>query len=468
MQRISEVSINKQTNHSPINKSKGLMAPASLKPQTYHNQKKIEREENHSIDFDSLDIEDFFFPKKPSNSNNSSLLVEPSPLAKNRGSHFNNENGNFTLRLHHIQKSEEKIIPSTQETFTTLNKNVSGLFNDRNNYQKFKADEVEDLFQNILAEKREKKKLTTIKEVTDSFSSSNRFSFFPGSIKENESPEVIFSFQRENQEDEDLRLSRFARARVLLRESFYSSSEETEEEEESIDEDDDSVSMFEGVLEDIQMDIQSNESPVLESSIELEILMNGLNNNILQDSSESEVDEVKHDKSFNCCFSLFTSKDLESNTDERNIDNRSEVEFIRFSHPFKKDKKYGSLNNFDDYEKKNSKINEIRNFRRSSSMTDLQVPCGVKIKKKGSFEQNEQKKREEKICESEKCLICQKKLKDDVFLTCYDMCEHFFHEECIMDSVMDKWVSKGCKNNIYLACPKCVGVEKWRKNFEQL
>lgn len=408
--------------------------------------------QNRTKKIDSLDIDRFYPPQMFPRSANSSLLANlESPLGKKKINPLTWNN--LELRLN--QAREEKTADDGELR-------IGMFFQNGSNDQKklIKVDEI-DFFKTKNGKKNSQKNenLSLIQEVD-----SNSFNY-----TENDRNGGL-SGEESDQNDNELTGSLEGALQNGNFEPRFSEENSSEEEEKFQEDDDESeeedgeISIFEGSVDFNIFGDSPNDSPNFESSIELDILMNGLNgiNNIDQgqESHRDSQDGLIIERSFNCCFSLFTSKQLESDTEERNIENRQNVEFYKFTEKYQKSMKTLSLQEIGKVDKNNS----FTSLRSLSSEKKKKQDCQEKeicyedgildLKKVGKVEN--------------KCLICRDALCKGVFITCYELCGHFFHEECIVDTVMKKWVENGSGNNLHLACPKCVGIRRWREIFYEL
>lgn len=257
------------------------------------------------------------------------------------------------------------------------------------------------------------------------------------------------SGDEEEEEDNESPNYFYRRGAGGLVEEFFESGDEGEEEEDSFMMEDHDISDNEDndlVLIDLEFSIPRN-NDIVENDGEEE------------DLEEGAVEGGKVLKSFNCCFSLFTSKELESDTAVRNLENRDKIEFLSSSLPFKNPiKKICSLG-----ETKNEK-SSLKKENIDRSLIDLKP----KITEKFCNQEKLPKEKKHIIDENEMCLICRKKLMSyGIRSTCYALCEHKFHEDCLLETVVDKWLKDDGKNDMHLACPKCVGILNWREKFDQ-
>lgn len=386
---------------------------------------------------DSLDVESFLIPKKYP-SNNSSMNVAISPCQRK------SPLGSYNCNIFAQRVMSNTLSTASIKSLNSMRFLGGELVTKRAAIQ---VDEL-DLVVESTSQSRKGHSLLTIKEVSDSFSSSARNSKNSKIGIKNHNIGSEFSFFKEDEPRPASGKSKFALPIMIgLVESVGASSED-----EDSDSDDD-ISVFEGDLlpNPVQLQEDRGSSSNYESSIEMEILMNGLNNN--------NHENVQPKKSFNCCFSLFTSKDLESKTEERNIENRQNVEFLRFTEPCKNKRRRGSLPNLEEPEIKRPRF-------RSCPRLPEHKPCEEAIE---TIDYDEDCVEFEKMVkDDDTCPLCDKALRQGVYVTCYDLCGHFYHEECVVDTMMQKWMDKGCINNMCLLCPKCIGVEKWRQVYQQM
>lgn len=414
-------------------------------------QSKIKSKSNSQKN-DSLEMKDFFLPFRLPTTSNSSLSVQYSPVAK--AANFENNWKQFSIK---VEETRENSYTGKLKNFKNLDKT------------RIKADELDEIEEN----KRQRgifRQLSEIKEVSESRSSSMKDS---SKMKEEKNSKNKSKFapnirREENQEEE-----------IVLVESMNDSSSSSD-----INDSDD-LSVLEEFLEEREQNL-SPESSNYENSIELGILMRGLNNdrnnrNVRNNESGEESISIleenqnqNEEKTFNCCFSLFTSKDLESKTDKKNIENRIDVEFLRFAEPCKRTLRSGSLDtsllqiNKKKIKKKlkaKKRIFSCKNLNRNS-VRENSEKTEVEAKKEKVEFQDDVIDLKKFMGEDEICILCNKKLKCGLYVTCYELCDHFFHEECLMDKVVQKWVGLGGNNSFILTCPRCCGVDKWRKIFE--
>ena len=190
--------------------------------------------------------------------------------------------------------------------------------------------------------------------------------------------------------------------------------------------------------------------------------------------------EQPQQRSFNCCFSLLTSKELNSRTYGINIENRSRVEFLRFDKPTSKTLKIGSLpclppqkhhqcsgkgqcgchhhehssqklrkrwpsagcldhpsshfNNIEGKEHHAGHLRRVYPFDPAAGNNELDALIG-----------------EQKTCE-----MCHKELRSGEYAACYKLCEHFFYEECLIQAVMKYLNQDSSYNGLEIMCPICV------------